>query len=153
MDDWYTQDNKGRPLPSAVNGWGSGAKRKRSYADVKRDAQNRKNLKPPCCDGKLMPEPPCDKFYQNSTKSQRSANVAKWDKESRRGDGLFTKRRAIGAKAGNEVMHLTPKGAAMGCPTGKGNLQVKKAPALCTACQKLDDEFGLLTNAPGRFDP
>jgi hypothetical protein len=157
MDDWYTQDNQGNPLPHAKNGWtprpkgGVPQPRIRGYDEVVADAKNRKNLIPPCtCDGKILPESPCDVFYQKTTKAERDKSKADWDKASRRGNGPFTIRRKIGAfLPGDEVMHLTPKGAAAGCPTGEGNLQVK--PNLCQVCRNLDTEFGKLHGAHGRL--
>jgi hypothetical protein len=152
MDDWYTQNNQGNPDPRLKNGWtqkdGTSV---RGYDAVIADARNRKNLTPPCtCNGKLLPEPPCNKFHQKTSQTERNAIKQTWRDASRKGDGPFTIRRRIGAKAGDEVMHLTPKGAG-GCPTGKGNLQVKKAPALCSVCQNLDTEFSKLQGAPFRF--
>jgi hypothetical protein len=151
MDDWYTQDNKGNPSPQLKNGYAEkSGKLVRGYDQVIADARNRKNLKPPCtCNGKLLPEPPCNKFYQKTSQKERNDIKDAWNKASRKGDGPFTIRRRIGAKAGDEVMHLTPK-AAGGCATGKGNLQVKKAPALCSVCQGLDGEFGKLQGSKHR---
>lgn len=156
MDDWYTQDNQGNPLPHAKNGWtpkpkaGKVRPRVRGYDEVVADARNKKNLSPPCtCDGKILPEAPCNQFYQNVTKAEREKIIDDWDKASRRGNGPFTIRRKIDAHfQGDEVMHLTPK-AAGGCATGTGNLQTK--PNLCAVCRGLDDEFTKLQGAHGRF--
>jgi len=156
MDDWYTQKNNGDPFPNARDGWqpkpkaGKTRKRIRGYTEVVADARNRKNLPTPCtCDGKVLPEAPCDKFYQNVTKKEKEKIADDWDKESRRGNGPFTVRRKIEAYLPkDEIMHLTPKGAA-GCATGTGNLQTKGN--LCKVCRDLDGEFTKLHGAHGRF--
>lgn len=140
MDDWYTQDNNGNPKPELKNGFTTKKGDSiRGYDAVVADARNKKNLPKPCdCDGEVLPSPPCDKFYQKTTKAERDQIADDWDTASKKGDGLFTIRRRIGAPAGTTVHHRTPK-AAGGCATGTGNLQADAK--LCDVCKGLDKEF------------
>jgi hypothetical protein len=150
MDDWYTQDNNGNPVPELKNGWTTKKTGRviRGYDAVIKDARARKPMTPPCsCNGKILPEPPCNKFNQKVTKTEKKKINDDWRKASQRGSGLLTVRRRIGAQPGDDVMHLTPKGAG-GCATGRGNLQNKAA--LCASCKKLDDEFTDLHDGGGR---
>jgi len=145
MEGWYTTGQSGTPSNALSNGFTtSSGNARRGYYAVLADAQNRKNLSPPCtCDGRVLPEPPCNKFYTNVSRAERNKIKDDWNAAGRKGDRFPTIRSRIGAKSGEKVNHLTPK-AAGGCPTGKGNLQAHTK--LCSVCQKLDDEFGHLQN-------
>lgn len=145
MENWYTTGQSGTSSNDLKNGWTTKrGKSIRGFDAVIADAKNKKNLTPPCtCDGRVMPEPPCNKFYTGVSTAERNKIKADWNAAGQKGDGLFTIRRRIGAKSGAKVNHLTPK-AAGGCPTGRGNLQAHER--LCSVCKGLDDEFGELQN-------
>ena len=145
MDNWYTTGQSGTASSALANGWVTNrGDARRGYHAVLADAQNKKNLTPPCtCKGRVLPEPPCNKFYTNVSQAERNKIKDDWNAAGRKGDKFPTIRWRIGAKSGEKVNHLTPK-AAGGCPTGKGNLQADVP--LCSVCQKLDKEFEHLQN-------
>lgn len=130
MDTFYTTDNNGAPKPAL----------KKEYDAVMKRVANKKSAG--CvCSGKVLPEPPCNVFYNKTTEAERNKIKKKWNKQGRKGDGPGTIRKKLGAKAGEQVNHLVPK-CAGGCPAGKGNLQAHEK--LCAVCQKIDGDFGKL---------
>jgi hypothetical protein len=106
---------------------------------------------------KLLPDPPCDVFYQ-PTEAEYKKIVSDWDdarpryqkknkifpmksqvfyfKKNNRRKPTNAEREAL--KQEVKVNHLTPKKAG-GCPTGPGNLQPNRD--LCPACRAIDLEF------------
>ena len=66
--------------------------------------------------------------------------VDTWDKYRERnlGRGAATPPALSGVQPGQQVNHLTPKGAG-GCPTGDGNLQAHEK--LCAVCKQIDQDF------------
>ncbi len=152
MEKWYTEDNKGKPIPDYKNGFttkkGDNVK---GYDQLMQEVKDRK--KNGCtCNGKVVPEPPCNKFYQGVTGSttKRTGEKGKiaddWDAYSAK----YRKKKKMAT--GKKVNHKTPKGAG-GCPTGNGNLQPHDdgPDALCKVCQDLDDDFGKLQGDNRRF--
>jgi hypothetical protein len=160
MDTWYTTDNLGNPLPAADV---------QAYKDLMDRVNNRKDPSLPpdkqcSCSGRVVPEPPCNVFRKTNDR-ERAKIVSDWDKEGGKGVvDVFVKRapgdpkanaagnitrpsarKAIGAPAGTQVNHLTPKSAG-GCPTGTGNLQAHES--LCDVCKQIDKDFGKLQNKP-----
>jgi hypothetical protein len=117
-------------------------------------------MKPECTCAKptkLLPEPPCDVFYQPTPKEYDKI-VEDWDNKRaayQKKNKIFpmksqvfnfkrvNKRKPTNAeketlKQEVKVNHLTPKSAG-GCPTGTGNLQPNRD--LCPACRKIDLAF------------
>lgn len=103
------------------------------------------------CQGKVLPEPPCNVFRKPICKSELKAIKKAHSKNApafRASKGMPAKSQDAEALLGIsdveaekvvKVNHLTPKSAG-GCPTGKGNLQMHFD--LCATCQGFDDEFG-----------
>jgi Toxin PAAR-like domain len=130
MDTWYTTDNLGNSRPDL----------KIEYHKVMTRVANRK-LDGCICNGRVVPEPPCNVFRNKTTQQERDAIKAKWNKASRKGDGPGTVRNSIGARSGEKVNHLVPKSAGA-CPDNPGNLQAHER--LCSICKAIDDDFGKL---------
>jgi hypothetical protein len=69
MDEWYTLDNMGRPAPWANDYW-----------DLTRRIENRKKAAPPCtCDGRVVPQSPCNVFRRPVTEAEHDAIISRWD--------------------------------------------------------------------------
>jgi hypothetical protein len=154
MEQWYTQDNKGNPVSEYKKGFtNKNGKYVKGYDQLMQEVKDRKKATPPCtCNGKVVPQYPCNKFYQGVTGStkKRSGEKGKiaddWDAYSAK----YRKKKKMAT--GKKVNHKTPKGAG-GCPTGNGNLQPHDdgPDALCKVCQGLDDDFGELQGDARRF--
>jgi Domain of unknown function (DUF4150) len=145
MEDWYTTPQGSTPSSKLQSGFTTKAGPVRPALEVLRHAKDKKKRSPPCtCDGKSLPQPPCNQFYSNVSKADRQKIDSDWKAESKKGDGPGTIRHRIGAKRGEQVNHLTPK-AAGGCPTSPRNLQAHEK--LCGVCKDLDREFGSLQDA------
>lgn len=103
------------------------------------------------CQGKVLPEPPCNVFRSPICKTELDAIKAAHRNNApnfRTSKGMPAKSQDVQTMFGIsqpeadkivKVNHLTPKGAG-GCPTGAGNLQMHFD--LCDTCQGFDDEFG-----------
>lgn len=113
-----------------------------------------------CTGTRLLPEPPCDVFYErprtkSTNKKQITAIRNKWDncrqdiQEELGVPSMKSIRKSLRIKLGRrprpievqdelQINHLTPKSAG-GCPTGKGNLQPMYY--LCSVCRRIDKQF------------
>jgi hypothetical protein len=152
MEQWYTQDNRGNPVPDYKNGFTTSSGRPiKGYDQLMQEVKDRK--KNGCtCDGKVVPEPPCNKFYQGTTGGPTGERQKIKDDWNAAAPAYRAKKIRKGKMspppATQKVNHKTPKGAG-GCPTGDGNLQPHNA--LCNVCQGLDDAFGDLQGDNRRF--
>ena len=85
QEEWYTQDNKGNPVPEYKTGF---TNKKGEYVkghdQIMQEVNDRK--KNGCtCNGKVVPEPPCNKFYQGNTRARTDKGC---DRFGRRPPGL-----------------------------------------------------------------
>jgi hypothetical protein len=154
-DQWYTM-NIARKFPNPAQQ----ATKLAQYNQLVADAKARNGC---TCKGKtkLLPEPPCDVFFDNTNPAARAARSAhikdSWN--NYRNTSTYQARNGIlsipdtvtklsaklhgppsneQVKNERQVNHLTPK-AAGGCPTGNNNLQPMRK--LCNACQQIDARF------------
>jgi hypothetical protein len=132
MDEWYTSDPAGNPLPATDA-------RVVEYHAIMNDYYNPTTRRDPCvCSTptRLVPSPPCNVFRKQVRREEKRTIEGRW----RRNSPAY--RAAQRVPPGTPVMHLTPKNAG-GCPGNvacDGNLQVKMD--LCGSCQRLDNRFG-----------
>lgn len=103
------------------------------------------------CEGRILPEPPCNVFRKPVTKAEHRAIVSAHKRNADQfralnGVPLFRDLEAAHpnwAQADLEkqvkINHLVPKNAG-GCATGFGNLQANTQ--LCRLCQQFDKVFG-----------
>ncbi|MFQ5650080.1 MAG: PAAR-like domain-containing protein, partial [bacterium] len=154
MDDWYTTDVHGNPLPD-------NDPKVVKYGQLMQDAKNRKNSSPPCtCNGEILPKAPCNVFRKPVSAAEYDKIKNDWKNERKTYQlkkGILSEAQVIAdltnklgitptqIEVENErkVNHLVPKTAG-GCPTGDENLQPNGE--LCSVCRKLDKRFGDLQN-------
>ncbi len=103
------------------------------------------------CDGRVLPEAPCNVFRSPVKRSEHRRIVRLHDNNANRyrdavGVPRFREFQAAFPEWSQEdlqkqvqINHLTPKNAG-GCPTGEGNLQAHGQ--LCRLCKQFDDMFG-----------
>jgi len=128
MKTWYSTDNAGN----------YSVHKEEKYNAVMEMANNRKELGCTCPpDNKVVPEPPCDQFYNGTTKGERARINERYDLAKE--DEEFNN--AIGRTKGNQGNHLVPKSAG-GCPASPGNVQAHEL--LCDVCKEIDGMFNPL---------
>jgi hypothetical protein len=135
MEEWYL-NNIPRKFPNPAAQATKTAELKQLLADAKARAGCTCKSKKT----KLLPEAPCDVFFDNPDPAIRKARHQhiedSWKNYKR--TSTYAKRKGIDKGTNRKVNHLTPK-AAGGCPTGNKNLQPDKQ--LCGACQAIDQRF------------
>lgn len=134
MEEWYL-NNIPRKFPNPAQQATKTAELKKLLADAKTRTSCTCKAKT-----KLLPEPPCDVFFDNPDPIKRKARRQHIEDSWKhyKNTSSYRTRNRLGTGQQSKVNHLTPK-AAGGCPTGNKNLQPNKQ--LCTTCQKLNDGF------------
>ena len=153
MEEWY-QSRISAAIPDP-------ARQASKLADLRTLLSDAKSRSGCTCKTKtkLLPEPPCNVFFDNPTPARNNYIKDEWNNyrpnyqrslKIMTMPNLITKLTArlgrtptpseIGAEnqAKRQVNHLTPKSAG-GCPTGRNNLQPNRS--LCSVCQSIDARF------------
>jgi uncharacterized Zn-binding protein involved in type VI secretion len=157
-DEWYEMNIKRRyPNPAQQ------AAMLTSYQNTIAKAKARPGCVCASKKTKLLPEAPCDVFFDNQDPAQRRARKDNIDESWKhyRNTSTYQSRNGIRSipdstalltgrlgraptqdelRNDRQVNHLTPKSAG-GCPTGNSNLQPMRQ--LCGPCQTIDKEFEL----------
>ena len=137
-DEWYEMNIK-RKFPNPA----TQATKLAEYRKLIADAQARKGCTCKSKKTKVLPEAPCDVFFDNPDPAKRAARKTTIDDAWRHYKKTSTYQARHGIKPSmpdteKKVNHLTPK-AAGGCPTGNKNLQPDRQ--LCKVCQDIDARF------------
>lgn len=142
FDEWYglnEKDSAGRPTQQALG-------RRAMVEKIKNKAQHGCT-----CNGRVLPEPPCNVFRKPVTKAEHKEIVKAHDKNARQfrksvgvppyeeWKAAFPQWKQADLEKQVKVNHLVPKNAG-GCPVGYGNLQAHGQ--LCRLCKSFDDMFG-----------